>query len=711
MRRKSTALLFSFVVSLFILSVPVTSAASRNVPSAYPSIQAAINASTNGDIIYVSPGTYSGCITIDGKYISLVATNSDPNATVITGCPGRTIVMIQHVPYVASIPRVTVSGFRIANGYSPDGQGGGITVANSADPIIENSYFVGNRGSVDAGAIMVYNNSSPVIKNNLFDSNSAARLGGAVMVVKSSSPVLIGNTFTNNVASGGAIPGGGPSGGAIYLENDPSNNTSRVKVAVVGNVISHNTADHAGGGIMVRVGVDALIEDNTISYNTAAYGAGIHLETEGSYPVVSNNTITNNEARFRSAYSGSGYGGGISVYNTSHPTISHNSIINNVADYGGGGIVMAENSSTTLDANTISSNNIANASSSTQLYGGGIYIANASMIGTNNIISGNTAGVGGGFASLDNSIYSLEQNTIANNTSVSSVNPASGGGVYVGSSPGTSANFVNNIISGNSNYQVFEGSQKGYFTNNLITNSGSGLYFNWSSGGITSSTTLDNSPYVNASGTIANDPKFNNAVGGDYSLMVGSPAIDAGFALSSITSDLRRADRPTGSGYDIGAYEYTTATDFKIPVYRFWSSENHGHFYTSSKTERDSIMQNYAVQGWQYESEVYTAYSTNVAGTTPLYRFWSSTSKGHFYTADPAERDYILANYTDAEWHYEGIAYYVLDLGSSKGTPVYRFWSPVYMHHFYTADPAERDYVQATMPSTWTYEGARFRVP
>jgi hypothetical protein len=41
---------------------------------------------------------------------------------------------------------------------------------------------------------------------------------------------------------------------------------------------------------------------------------------------------------------------------------------------------------------------------------------------------------------------------------------------------------------------------------------------------------------------------------------------------------------------------------------------------------------------------------------------------------------------------------------------VYRFWSPVYACHFYTADPNERDAVLATWPDVWSYEGVAFRV-
>ena len=706
-------ILFFFAVGCIgLIEGNTAHALDRHVPASYPSIQSAINASSNGDTIYVSPGTYLGCINIINKYVSLKASSSSPNDTVLTGCPFRTIMMIQNVPYRAGVPRVTIDGFRFANGNSPEGQGGAITIANYADPVIQNNYFVGNRSNVDGGAILVYNHANPIIKSNYFNDNWAMRLGGAIFAVKYCAPVIYGNTISQNHATGGSIPGGGPSGGAIYMENDITNTAARVKPVISNNVITDNHADHGGGAIMLRIGVDTIIENNQITYNSAAFGGGIHIETEGSYPIVSNNTISNNIAPYSAAFNGSGYGGGIAVWNTSYPKIMYNTIASNQSTNGGGGVSLAENSNSALLANKITTNSVTGAvASSTNYFGGGIYIANASAAIANNVVASNTAGIGGGIASLDNAVYTLTNNTLASNTALSTVNTASGGGIYVGSSPGSRANFVNNIIANNNNYQIFEGSKLGYFTSNHITTTGKGMYFNWSTGGINNAVNLDNSSGVNASGTTSDDPLFTDGVQGDYSIASTSPAKDSGYAVSDITSDFRRAIRPYNNAYDRGAYEYTTEPQFKTPVYRFWSAENRGHFYTNSANEKDSVLQTYPIQSWRYESEAYDAYTTQVAGSVPVYRFWSAENRGHFYTIDPSERDYIIANYTDNQWHYEGIAYYVLDLSSPTGSTVYRFWSPVFMHHFYTADAGERDYVQATMSTTWVYEGPRFKVP
>ena len=62
---------------------------------------------------------------------------------------------------------------------------------------------------------------------------------------------------------------------------------------------------------------------------------------------------------------------------------------------------------------------------------------------------------------------------------------------------------------------------------------------------------------VTESGNINNtDPKFVNLNTHDLHLQSGSPAINAGVALSAVTTDFDSVSRPQGSAYDIGAYEY-----------------------------------------------------------------------------------------------------------------------------------------------------------
>ena len=67
----------------------------------------------------------------------------------------------------------------------------------------------------------------------------------------------------------------------------------------------------------------------------------------------------------------------------------------------------------------------------------------------------------------------------------------------------------------------------------------------------------------NGSGTIISDhlttdPKFRNPATLDFRLTQGSPAIDGGTSISVVERDYLGIDRPQGSSYDIGAYEWTS---------------------------------------------------------------------------------------------------------------------------------------------------------
>jgi len=80
----------------------------------------------------------------------------------------------------------------------------------------------------------------------------------------------------------------------------------------------------------------------------------------------------------------------------------------------------------------------------------------------------------------------------------------------------------------------------------------------------------------------------------------------------------------------------------------------------------------------------------------------------------PGVENAVIANYSDSEWLYENIAYYVypVDTSTPDTVAVARFWSPRNRHHFYTADAGEAQYVKDHYDdATWTFESDAFRVP
>ncbi len=147
-------------------------------------------------------------------------------------------------------------------------------------------------------------------------------------------------------------------------------------------------------------------------------------------------------------------------------------------------------------------------------------------------------------------------------------------------------------------------------------------------------------------------------------------------------------------------------------LYRFWSDTYHGHFYTASEYERDYIINNYPESVWRYEGISNKVFITQVANTVPVYRFWSDAYHGHFYTASEYEKDYIINNYPENIWKYEGVAYYVYNGAESGSTAIYRFWSDEYHHHFYTSSEYEKEYIINNYPeNVWKYEGVSWNAP
>jgi hypothetical protein len=141
------------------------------------------------------------------------------------------------------------------------------------------------------------------------------------------------------------------------------------------------------------------------------------------------------------------------------------------------------------------------------------------------------------------------------------------------------------------------------------------------------------------------------------------------------------------------------------PVYRFWSDTYRHHFFTISESDKEYVIATWP-DVWKYEGPVFCAFTTQVPGTSPVYRFWSNTFLGHFYTISEADKDFVIATWPD--WTYEGPVFYAYTTQVPGTLPVYRFWSNAFLGHFYTISEYEKNYVIATWPETWTYEGPVF---
>jgi CSLREA domain-containing protein len=345
--------------------------------------------------------------------------------------------------------------------------------------------------------------------------NRAANFGGGIYP-RTSGIVTIDNCFiARNMAGSG--------GGAIHINNGV--------VDVTNTVFDHNTTNLDGGAIANAVGT-LTARNITVSANTASRSGG-GIRSSGTTHITDSRIVENlSTASF-------GNGGGIS--SDSGLTIVNTTISGNRARNGGGLSVAGGGVNFHISGSTIS-DNVAVSN------GGGIWNSGGILNLTNSTISGNsvqtsssTDGFGGGMF-IESGTTNLTHVTIANNTSLSG-----GSGIFRFGSNGT-VNMRNSLIANNSSGSDFAGTfnSQGYNLVRSITG-----------------TTITGTTTGNIHGQ---DPKLGAPAnyGGltqTYSLLQGSPAIDAGDPANLIPDDQRGLPRPKdgdGNGTsipDMGAFE------------------------------------------------------------------------------------------------------------------------------------------------------------
>ena len=540
----------------------------------YVTIQDAIDAAADGDVIDVCDGIYQESINFLGKAITVRSMNGPENTT-IENPESRTSSCI--VFNNGEGPDSVLHGFSISGHDTAWSQlGGGINITDSSPTLTGN--IIENNEAIDYGGGLYCEGSEatfesaprPVIRNNIFRWNLVTRGDGGGIALKNCSPSISDSIFEHNTSRNGE-------GGGIHWEGTSTPVLENV-------VIANNTAPNgSGGGIDILGSSGGVIRDSQINNNSANWGGGISLN--GGRLTIENSTINQNEAitgggLFESGGLGiesnqliltdsevngnealSG-GGGLSGCNVS---IERSTFNNNRAPRGPGGAIYI--SCRTRTTQKIQDSRFSENSAES---GGAIYNNENPLELSGSLIAHNTAEFyGGGLACAVTSL-SIVNSVIQNNSAAGSRNYDGGGGIYSFACP---IFITNSTIRGNSTAGRGGGA---FLDSSASTIQNSIFWANTASGqtdeiyvrddrevAITYSDVQGGWP---GTGNISVHPQFASMFPNippginDYHLHGASPCIDAGHSageeLELPAVDIDGEVRPLGNAYDMGADEY-----------------------------------------------------------------------------------------------------------------------------------------------------------
>ena len=261
-------------------------AAVIQVPAEQATIQAGIDAATNGDTVIVAPGTYFENLSFDGKALT-VTSEIGPEATIIDGKQTGAVVNFRNGEGAGSVIR----GFTIQNGINNFGCGMALL---GTSPTIVGNIFQHNAAPMGfSGAAIGGNRASPIIEENIFRNNSADAQysSGAVSFVNDSSPLIANNMFLSNLPSDYSHPFDGNH--PIVINNTIAGNTVGIRFIAYGDASAHYYANN-------------ILAGNTVGLEVV-YGS------PGNYPTWKHNLVVGGQVAYQGIPDQTGLNGNISA--------------------------------------------------------------------------------------------------------------------------------------------------------------------------------------------------------------------------------------------------------------------------------------------------------------------------------------------------------------------------------------------------------------
>lgn len=506
---------------------------SGTVTDPYTSINYAVSqASTiSGDLVLVSPGTYSEQVVIPAKGVHVKSTDG-PTATQIDAGGGGSAVSFLGTDGTAS----TLEGFTLTKGTgtgSPTPLGGGIYGEGATVSVLN---CVVDQNTARYGGGVYLDNCATELKRSVVRNNTTSFSGhGGGIHLSSGTTSILECRIEENAAGPFNFPG---LGGGLYA-NGP--------FIAKRTVFRSNKGYTGGGGIFAPSG---QVEQCLIESNSAQYGGGI---MGGSGLIVYDSVLRSNVAE---TPDGSGQAGGGS-YGPS--TFVRCTIVNNEARGNAGGVY----GGTLVDCLVIGNWATPDAvSGQSFLTGGAFFCTLTNCVIARNWSIGNGAefiAFGGGAAQSTLVGCTVYQNSaqgskasgggLANcdarfTTVYDNQSDGYGGGIHAGTT--INCTVVGNEAKLGAGGILAFGQSTTVVQNSIIWNNGQEILP--SPNGSWSVTYCDVKGGFPGTGNINLDPQFWNEAARDFHLLATSTCIDAGDPLSP--------PDPDGSQADMGAFPY-----------------------------------------------------------------------------------------------------------------------------------------------------------
>lgn len=400
----------------------------------YSQLSAAVGAASNGDVIRVAPGTYTGGITVD---VSVTILGAGAGGTIISG--GGPVLTIGSFG-AASEPTVDIEGVTISNGVTQDSP---LSIPFTG---IAGTYAAGGGIEIPPSVDLATDRPKPGATVSIADSVITGNRVAPTSVADSTLPCpgLFPGLFPDGDCPFAAAYGGGiDSWGNLAV----TNSTVRDNLVGTASGLSALASDAAGAGIFSQFG--SLTVTNSVIRNNSATASGPDgrfadtggVFAEGSTFAMTNSQVSGNTTRLDASLP------------DSVPSSEGGPPFAAIA----GGVHLSGNVSATLRNSVVSANSVTmtNSVGSAAADSGGIHMDVIAPL-SNDVISDNTvtsltlpgstgnAGGDSGAGELSGTITNsqLTGNRVTVTSVAGGVNAGPGGTIFAGT-------LTNDTISGN----------------------------------------------------------------------------------------------------------------------------------------------------------------------------------------------------------------------------------------------------------------------